>query len=929
MLRIVLAQIRRRVGRATALLLGVFVATTGFAVLTGSTATSRLQVIGSVQQNFRSAYDILVRPAADRTPLEEQRDLVRPNFLSGQFGGITMDQYQRVRQLTGVEVAAPIAMIGYASALGSVQVDVTDAVDRTLVRQLVRVNPTWRSAGGLTVVDDASPHYAYVTQRPVIWPVLGDRWDYEYSDGRVRPELKDACDGTIFPLEIQEDGRELPLCQVDPQGWAGPLGADTEQRPMLTVARLRPDGQFAKYYREQREVASERLVVGLEWPLSLLLAAIDPAAEADLVGLDAAVTSGSYVSAQDRSVPISPFALKLPVITTTSPFLDERLTTTVEHLAGPSADRLAGQDWRDAWPGLQGTTGTTVAGTGDYSAADAYRNALDQAQLRDGAIAMIFPIVRSGDPTYDVGADGILTPQRVAIDPTVFTDERVQGVMWTSWLAADGGFRPLDKFVRDDDQSTFSVAVSIGTFDPRKLRGFSELSAVPLETYLPPRATGADAASRDLLHGQPLQPDSNPAGYLATPPMMLTSLTALPGLVDSPAPLSAIRVRVAGVTGFDATSRERVRTVAEAIASATGLDVDITMGSSPAPQTVNLPAGQFGRPELRLTEEWTKKGVATVILQAIDRKSVVLFGLILVVCVLFLGNAVSAAVRDRRRDLAVLACLGWSRARLAGLIATEVGLVGLAAGIASAAVAMPLARAVGVQFTPLRALVAIPVALVLALLAALVPALRAARTHPAPALQAAARSPRRGRRHRTVVGLAVANLWRVPGRTLLGALALGIGICAATVLSAVTWAFHGSVTGTLLGDAVSLRVRGVDTVAVAAIILLGVAAVADVLYLNVRDRSSELAALSATGWSAAAVGRLVSYEAIGIGLIGATVGAALGLVGAARFAGGFPIGLGWAAAGAVGAGLLLTGVAAQVPVLLARRIPMSTLLAEE
>jgi ABC-type antimicrobial peptide transport system permease subunit len=253
----------------------------------------------------------------------------------------------------------------------------------------------------------------------------------------------------------------------------------------------------------------------------------------------------------------------------------------------------------------------------------------------------------------------------------------------------------------------------------------------------------------------------------------------------------------------------------------------------------------------------------------------------------------------------------------------------LAAGVASAAVAMPLARATGVELAPVRAMVAIPVALGLALLAALVPALRAARTHPAPAMQAAARPPRRGRRHRTVVGLAAANLWRVPGRTLLAALALGIGICAATVLSAVTWAFHGSVTGTLLGDAVSLRVRGVDAVAVAAIILLGVAAVADVLYLNIRDRSSELAALSATGWSGAAVGRLVSYEAIGIGLIGASAGAATGLVGAARFAGRLPIGVGWAAAAAVAVGVLLTGLAAQVPVLLARRIPMSTLLAEE
>src|SRR5262245_46797172 len=273
--RIILAQLRRRAGRATALLLGVLIATTGFTVLTGSTATSRLQVIGEVEKNFRSAYDILLRPSGDRTALEEQRDLVRPNFLSGQYGGITLDQYDRVKGTPGVEVAAPIAMIGYVTALGSVSSDLTDAVDRTLVRQVLRVSRTWSAARGLTVLDNDLPEYVYITQRPVIWPILGDVWDYRFSDGRARPELAKTCGGTMFPIEIEEDGRELPLCQFDPNGQAGPLGPSNEQRSSLMVFRLTPDGRFAVDFTD-KENSSDRLVVTLGWPLSLLLAAIDP-----------------------------------------------------------------------------------------------------------------------------------------------------------------------------------------------------------------------------------------------------------------------------------------------------------------------------------------------------------------------------------------------------------------------------------------------------------------------------------------------------------------------------------------------------------------------------------------------------------------------------------------------------------------------------
>lgn len=139
----------------------------------------------------------------------------------------------------------------------------------------------------------------------------------------------------------------------------------------------------------------------------------------------------------------------------------------------------------------------------------------------------------------------------------------------------------------------------------------------------------------------------------------------------------------------------------------------------------------------------------------------------------------------------------------------------------------------------------------------------------------------------------------------------------------------GSVTGTLLGDAVSVRARGVGRIAVIAVLLLGLAAVADVLFVNVRDRAAELAALRATGWSAAAMARLVAYEGLGIGLVGAVLGAAAGLAGTAWFAGSVPPALVATAAVAAGAGVLATGLAALAPALAQQRIPVPRLLAEE
>jgi FtsX-like permease family len=80
----------------------------------------------------------------------------------------------------------------------------------------------------------------------------------------------------------------------------------------------------------------------------------------------------------------------------------------------------------------------------------------------------------------------------------------------------------------------------------------------------------------------------------------------------------------------------------------------------------------------------------------------------------------------------------------------------------------------------------------------------------------------------------------------------------------------------------------VDYVAVAATIALGVMTVADVLFLNIRERAAELATIRALGWPESALGRLVVTEGAALGLCGSLVGAAAGLAGAAEFAGQFP-----------------------------------------
>jgi putative ABC transport system permease protein len=229
-----------------------------------------------------------------------------------------------------------------------------------------------------------------------------------------------------------------------------------------------------------------------------------------------------------------------------------------------------------------------------------------------------------------------------------------------------------------------------------------------------------------------------------------------------------------------------------------------------------------------------------------------------------------------------------------------------------------------------RAAVAVPVAVGLAALAGLGPALRAARATPVDAVRPLVWAPRRVRPVRSLGGMALAGLRRTPGRAGLAAAALGIAVASASVLLTVQLEFRGQVVGTLLGDAVALTVRTPDLVALAAIGLLGAFAVADVLYLAVREQAVELAVLQGSGWSGAALSRLVLAQGLAIGVLGSLLGAAVGVVAMALFTGTWESGLAHLPAGFIAlVGVVVAGLAAVVPALLVRRLPVARLVSEE
>jgi hypothetical protein len=708
----------------------------------------------------------------------------------------------------------------------------------------------------------------------------------------------------------------------------------------------------------------------------LVIAAIDPVQESKLLRLDRTIVVGRYLRVRETSkvrlLRVCNCANRfVPVIASSRAYVGETLSVAVERLhtvvppgevpsvlaAGaclsndfPCSRKLPapkGVPYRDAYGYLSSLHGAVV-GRKTIPLQAAYRSVLTGGRIKGLNETSSDAYWQAGDVAYrQLGLDR-LQPLPTRNPASVWRNSSMGLINGGFYQAPqenrDLQFRRLAEFPATDldvgGVSGSPLFEVVGRYDPAKLPGFSPLSRLPLETYYPPKLDAADAATRRVLHGRPLLPTQNLGGYIQQPPLMLTTLQGLRALLnpqafpnvrpaERAAPVIVGRVRVAGVHGPDALSRARIRTVAQLIHDRTGLAVDITAGSSPHELLVDLPRGRFGQPPLRVREGWIKKGVAVLFLEALDRKDLALFALILVVCGLFLANGAFAAARARRSEIGTLRTLGWSQGDIFRASLAELALVGLLAGLVGVGLAAALTEALGLRLALVETLLVLPIAVGLACAAGLVPAWRAARALPLDAIRPPVHGSERVLRARGLVTMALVNLCRLPGRALLGAAGLFVGVGALTTLIGIERAFQGTLVGALLGQAITVEIRGIDLAAAGLTIALAAVSVADVLFLNVRERAAELVTLRTLGWSDRQVAAVVGFEGVALGVTGSVAGAAAGLAFSALLLGvGVAPLLGAAAiAAALGAGA--AAVASILPLTQIRRLAPPAVLAAE
>lgn len=877
---------RQLQARRTASLLagiGLLTATLGFVVLGSTSQTTQAVLRGEVEQSWPAPYDLLVRPTGSPTPLEKQDGLVRPNYLSSVAGGITEDQLNGIRNLVGVEVAAPIAIVGIYNWPSIVPAGLAAALDPKQPIQLFRLEIT-------ATADASTSHIRYPYSLYVAMSSSGVLHERR-APGQMPRRTLDTPVGSIDCWNTSEP--ELPYC------WA----------PQADCSGCYPElGPLQPFTSGDYNVVVSQ---------PMLIAGVDPLAEASLDGLNQCVVSGNYLN--PAPLAIAKGQANLPVLLSTRTFVDETFQIGVTQLVGQTAASAAKAPMQ--------ASGWKPATKRDLTAQDAYKASITNPQAFQAPAS---PILRPGDVSYKQ-LGGRLRAVPVSPMTAVYGDSYYAATPLIQRMppeASDTSFRSLtDSHWNNQVGGGFARPTwqPQGMFDPDCLAR-RDPSASVVTGYSVPQVN---------FEGKQLGPTRSAAGYLTPAPTMITTLSAArffadprqydPALGDKY--ISAVRVKVHGVGAPGPVSQARISRVAAAIHQATGLQVDIVRGSSPRSISVDLAAGKFGRPAGAVQEPWAVKGVAFTFLTAVSQQNLAMFALVLVAGVLLVGQTSYAAVQRRRREFGVLRAVGWSATNIAWLVEAEMLLLAVVVGLIAVALGFAVVFALHLVAS-WQLVAALPVAVLVAGVAAVIPAISAAR---GTVVSHLSRNPHGKRSHfpRTLAGLGVRDLrtqWRSEAVLGVGAIALGASLFGILVL--LETAFRGQLDASVLGQTLSTTVHPFHIALATMTLVVGALATSQITALGYLERRPHFAVLRAGGWSRIAIAQLITAQALAMGVVAEILSAFLCvMVGTVLGAGALATMLG--VAGSAAATLLAAVLACVWPLFHARRDNIASALKGE
>jgi putative ABC transport system permease protein len=852
----VFIMLRRQPGKSALVSSGFLLAACALILLSTTTQTTLVRGNQIISQNWRPTYDLVVLPPQAKIPSDLR---VPSDLLAGYGGGISFKQYEQIKSLPGIEVAAPIAYVGYVQ----MPVPAIYFSDQSYPTGYYQLDWTLTSFNGLHNIVE-------LQERDIIYIISGSGSTTPARDSSsASPQPSDVLQtfGGQITEEIDEDNQPVGLSPNNGMG-------------------------------------------------TFLLAGIDPLAENQLVHLDKSITAGRMLTEQDTvhldsRIPDNPFVYPFsnkPIPTNAIPMLLHRqlpgqitLTATFTLLYdGPmTAIQIMAkggiaylQQRSDKQILFQGTVPMVQNDPQRFSGASLLWNGHTWQVIKTSSSKGIAPSYKLDFSSASAPASLRYRSAKAPDGSSAYTliPQGTQG--------GEATFRNLTflRLIKSDNDlkpggpDAFYEYQAVGEFTDNGLAAQinNPLNWLPENTYSAPYVALRYDAQGHPVTPTTFLPTTNPAGFVMQPPLALTTVAAARELVGDRC-ISAIRVRVSGVVTPNQQSWKHIQQVAQEIRQQTGLQVVVTLGSSPQPTLVYVPgihagvldATQTIAPVGWVEERWIHIGVGLTYLSQLGSTRLLLLGAVLAVCLGYLAVAFSALVSSQRREFAILTTLGWRPWQPIRFFLAQALILAIGGAIIGVGLALLIASLL--EATPLWPVViwTLPVLLAFMLISILYPLWQLWHLRPAAFLQAGTST---GSGRTIFLGtwlgwlmpigmLVLRNLGRSRVRTLITVVSLFLSAALLVVMFSGVLTLHQALQGTLLGDYVLLQTAVPQIAGCVIAILLSFLSVADLLLLHVRERQREVGLLRAVGWRPVWIQRLFVQEGLILALLGTIPGA--------------------------------------------------------
>lgn len=796
------------------LLVGVLILSTGLSYLIGITQANNGTVVEELQKRWKASYHLVVRPQGSRS-VTEDLNLLEPNYLSGMEGGISLEQYEQIKQIENVDIAAPIAMIG--SNTNFVDLEDPDIKEPGIYR----VKIVEKTNTGAKI--ETEEFNTYVTV------------------------------GSWFPPDATDYG-------VSP-------------------------GMYTLYY-------------GTE----VMIAGIDPEAEAALVGIDQAMVTSDNSRYFSEDEPFNVLQLdedieeiQIPVIISNQDFVDANITYTIEKMDIPfetnqheTIEDIRNKGKESYLDTLKGTQVEEYT----YNTTDVH-NMLVEKILNpsyDGILRLPDSVWLSLKPSkvkYNpvTSPFGERWPYTYEVEPFKLPED--------SLFYTKNMYRQFNPYSEDSTKWPRLRMNFIGVFDPQNLEVSKDpLTELPMETYFPAKAQWVmDSSDNPVNPPADMKPTNDAYGFLTKPPLVLTTLDAAARVLGD-TPISAIRVNVKGVETMNEDSEVLLQNVANEIEEKTGLITDITLGSSPQYALTHLP-GLDGEEALGWVQQpWIKLGSSISIFQEAKIGMSGVIASVILVAIVYVFSSNIIMLFARKKEFAVLLSLGWRPSQLSKLLFLESTLLGGLVALISWLILGTFLVSGSIDTTLLRVFLIGVSGLAIYWLGSLIPIWLIKRIKPYESMRSGEVSKRTNRivRAESILGMSMNNLFTQWQRSLLSIIAIAVPTSLFIFFLFVTFRLKGVLYATWLGEFVALEVGMMHYVAMGVALLIAVLTTTEIIWQNVAERQPHIAVLKATGWQNKGIRLLVLLEGAMSGLLAGILGLGIALLIIYRMYGELPTG---------------------------------------